>query len=586
MSRKNKSAFVSGLGRHTSRSLGNDVGLNKLAGLSQADLGPDKHKLIDEVFNNVHKVLKGSGLKIGERLTATVVETGINALINNATQTSNLSALTSVSRMGENKSTYTKIVCHVGPSTTDRVKKQLNTPLVEYCEKSLSDTDKDYIQHNKRKYLTLKGGFNEKTISFMMEDTYVRVKDLLYLYSKDERVARNIKLNRDGVRNVYGCIYKFENQFKFKNMLTYHSVILKLHLIRITDINDDVRSLISECTNNKFNVAVKEEDKKDVKPNTKEDETLFDRAKRLGGKLVTEETEKMIQKSNMSREVKETLREVLKQTGTRRGAEFGRIPEDDQYSDPNLMDKKNKFAVSFQTSIKTQLTDSIQFRDRAKILKTWNKVLTPGSIWDFQLSQHCGPGIHLNYLFDIEGINKEHPAQYIFVLESFGDRRASVVRKKDGDFFNGYGPSKVSCDFVHKICYLGTEHESDFREDAIPIVYKTKKREEDFVENSEFAQTFSPTREEKFHVPFDEIEVLEDGKKGSDKEFSLQYDTNFLPDTSLMDGIKFNYGNHGYEGKDLTEDDANYNLKTGPSIDDYEGTGGKLGDILDLDEDE
>jgi hypothetical protein len=584
MSKKNKSAFASGLGRHTSRSLGNDVGLDKLAKLSQGDLSADKHKVVHEVFENVHKVLRGSGLKIGERLTATVVETGINSLVNNLTQTSNLSALTSVSRMGENKSTYTTIVSHIGPPTTDRVKKQLNTPLCEYCEKSLSDTDKDYIQHNKRKYLTLKGGFNEKTISFMMEDTYVRVKDLLHLYSKDPRVARNIKLNRDGVRDVYGCVYKFKNQFKFKNMLTYHSVVLRLHLIKITDINDDVRSLISECTNNKSNVVVKQKDKKDVKLDTKEDQTFIDKAKRLGAKLITEETEQMIQKSNMSKEVKENLREVLKQTGTRRGAEFGRIPEDDQYTDPNLMDKRNKFAVSFQTSIKTQLTDSIQFRDRAKILKTWNKVLTPGSIWDFQLSQHCGKGIHLNYLFDIEALNKEHPAQYTFVLESFGDRRASVLRKEDGDFFNGFGPSKVSCDFVHKICYLGMEHESEFREDAIPTVYKTKKREEDFVENSEFAQIFSPNREEKFHLPFDEIQVLEDGKKGSDKKYSLQYDTNFLPDTSLMDGIKFNYENHGYEGKDLTEDDANYNLKKGPSIDDYEGTGGKLGDILDLDE--
>lgn len=118
---------------------------------------------------------------MGERLVARAIETGINSLINNATQTANLSALTTVARMGENKSTYTKVVSHIGPPTTYRVKKQLNTPLCEYCEKSLADTDKDYIQHSKRKYLTLTGGFNEKTISFLMEDTYVRVKDLLYL---------------------------------------------------------------------------------------------------------------------------------------------------------------------------------------------------------------------------------------------------------------------------------------------------------------------------------------------------------------------------------------------------------------------
>jgi hypothetical protein len=81
MSKKLKSGFVSGLGRHSSRSLGNDVGLDKLAGLNQADLSADKHKIVNEVFDNLHKVLRGSGLKIGERLIATAIETGINLLL-------------------------------------------------------------------------------------------------------------------------------------------------------------------------------------------------------------------------------------------------------------------------------------------------------------------------------------------------------------------------------------------------------------------------------------------------------------------------------------------------------------------------
>ena len=78
---------------------------------------------------------------------------------------------------------------------------------------------------------------------------------------------------------------------------------------------------------------------------------------------------------------------------------FGKILEDEQYTDPNH-DPKNKITSSFEVSLKTQLTDSLIFNEECSIVKSWYKKLEPGSIWEFNLTYHLGKGIHINTLYD------------------------------------------------------------------------------------------------------------------------------------------------------------------------------------------
>lgn len=114
---------------------------------------------------------------------------------------------------------------------------------------------------------------------------------------------------------------------------------------------------------------------------------------------------------------------------------YGKIAEDDQYSDPNINDLKNQITIHFHTTIKSQLTDSIRFRDAAQIVHTWERTLPTKCSWHFTLEPHLGEGIHLNQLYDFEQKNAEHPAGYFFVIEQVGDPTGKLLRNIDKDFF-------------------------------------------------------------------------------------------------------------------------------------------------------
>ena len=524
-------------------------------------------------FTNYFKI---GGSKIGEQAVLKIVDAGIQSITNSLNEQTSLTGLTHVSNLGVNTSTITKTVYHIGKPTTTKIKNQLRTPLVEFCNKSLAESSKDYIQHSKRKHLTLKTGFEQKGFSFLLEDTFLRVSDLLTLFGKDKNIKQNILKNKNGLRNVYGCLYNTELNLKLSSGIDYYSSYIKIHLIKVTDNHDDVRTLVSEITNNGVHRTPvnknSDEDKKDSNLRTK----LKDQAL----KFTQEKTEEAIKKSNIPKDLKNfLLKERLKNEGSLRGkaSDFGKINDDEQYTEPSpsLLDKTNKFSVNFDTSIRTKLTDSIQFRDRAKIIHTWHKILTPGSIWDFNLIQHFGQGIHLNYLYDIENLNNDHPVSYCIVIEHFGDRKAKLIRKKDNDVFFGYGPSRLRVEFKHSVKYLGIQKDDALDSmDPTPCVYKTKKNDNDFEERSSFYDLFTPDREPRFNVNFESIQMIEDNKlTGKTKDFLLQYDETVIPSDNLLDALKENYQNRGFKGDHLTEDDLNRSFPN--ENDEYEGTGGK-----------
>jgi hypothetical protein len=100
----------------------------------------------------------------------------------------------------------------------------------------------------------------------------------------------------------------------------------------------------------------------------------------------------------------------------RSSKKYGKILEDDQYSDPDTNNTKNRIATNFLTSLKCKLTDSVCFQDEAIIVHRWQRTLSPGSIWEFNLHHHLGKGIHLNQIYDFSMKNKDHRSGYFYVL--------------------------------------------------------------------------------------------------------------------------------------------------------------------------
>lgn len=201
------------------------------------------------LFNQVlTEVIKGTGRKIGEQSVVKIVDGISKLIIDQSNDQCALSGLTNVSNLGLNQSTYTSSFFHIGPSTTKKLKQQANTPLVEFISKSLSSSYKDYVQHKKRTQLTLTTGFEQKGYSFLAEDTYLSVKDLLTLFGHDPKIRENIFRNKNGSRNVYGCLYNTHLNLKLSSGIDYYSLIVRIHLVQVTDIHDDFRTLVSECT--------------------------------------------------------------------------------------------------------------------------------------------------------------------------------------------------------------------------------------------------------------------------------------------------------------------------------------------------
>ena len=137
----------------------------------------NNHDIANQISTSLVTGLKESGLKIGERATLKLIDGAIGHLINASNEQSALSGMTTVSGLGVNTSTITRTNYDIGLSTTKKLKRQANTPLVEFHSKVLASSHKDYIQHTKRKNLTLSTGFEQKGYSFLMNNNNYKLSN-------------------------------------------------------------------------------------------------------------------------------------------------------------------------------------------------------------------------------------------------------------------------------------------------------------------------------------------------------------------------------------------------------------------------
>jgi hypothetical protein len=73
--------------------------------------------------------------------------------------------------------------------STKRLKRSKYNPTIDYDEKVISSSEKNYQSHEKRKTLMINSGFNEKGFTFFMEDTCLKVDDYFKFYNQNDNIT-------------------------------------------------------------------------------------------------------------------------------------------------------------------------------------------------------------------------------------------------------------------------------------------------------------------------------------------------------------------------------------------------------------
>lgn len=462
-----------------------------------------------------------------------MLDNGSNSPSNGELRSVPFMSNSNIQSLGKNEAIYYKTFVQLGKPTSGNIRNLSTGPLVEKITKSTSSSSKDYQDHKHRSHLTISTGFNQKSFTFLLEDTYFSVQDYYDLYKIKERFATELEENKsDGVKEIYGAVLHTKNKFKIKNRTPQFSSNVAIHLVKIKDIRANVRSLLQEIIHN----------------------------------------------SEQSRDNKN-----------------GKIPIDFQYSTPKLFDYTNRFGISFLTDLVCTLSMSQKFKEKATIVKSWQATLPAGSIWEFNLTTRLGRGMHLNKINDfyleaptdtiIETISEkmekikgnlrkgksaelndlrsfvddllvkranEHPCGYTFIFEVVGDRRASIQRNKDGDIFSGYSPSTIGIEFDTEITYLTNQNDEDEL-----LVYKRTRQNKNFSEESSFNEIFCPERQIPFHVNSSDI--------GPKKSYKLIFDSVIGGENSILDDLKKTFESIGLDPKSATPQDDGFDYSDADS---------------------
>lgn len=400
---------------------------------------------------------------------------------------------------------YFKTSFSVGRKMSARMKKLKNGPYTETITKDFVDSNTDYQTGVKRKQLLIKNGFNEKNFAFLLEDHYLTIDDWLKIYNVEKifgnERSKNSILNMS--RKKYGCALEMRNTFKLINRMENYSAHIKIHCLQLRDCNCDVRSAVREITyKNKAKIA-STNNLTDAKDN-------------------------------------ESPRELI-----------GKIFRKDQIRVDDVNNKENKFSANLKTTLECKLQDSDNFNARFVHVKSWQRTLAPFSIWEFKFKHHLGNGVNLNKLWNIQCNNNSYTSDYVFIIETVGDRRASIRRNSDKTVNLGYSPVNILVEFKKQLKYLAKlEDENEF------LTIGSTKRDESFEEDSELANIFQPDRNAKFTVDFDNIEYLDE--PNPEAEYTLEYNKSLLTTSDAPRGLASlvkQFEAYGQNSTNVTEDD-------------------------------
>jgi len=264
-----------------------------------------------------------------------------------------------------------------------------------------------------------------------------------YAFLYDE--AKNKFKTKLGNINVYGDVFYENTRLKIRSETDYYSVTVKIHLVKI--LNKDV------------NV----------------------------GKLF---------EGTFSKD-KETLQEGAIPCGRQLSNRF-------IYEEPADYDR---FKSSILTDLRCTLGKSDYFRENATIVKTFHNYLGPSDTWEFNFFMHCGPGILLNKIHEeMMDDARKHPSNYIFVIETSGDPRASITRTSDGQNFDGSSPGRIDYSFERKLRFVKREY-SDYGSGNERLTTRQYAQSDDDFEDPKLQKFFQPDREEKINAVYSSVNV-------------------------------------------------------------------------------
>ena len=390
----------------------------------------------------------------------------------------------------------TRTNVHVGSSPNKKLKKALNGPFHMNNFVTLENTETDWIDHNRRIDLVSNCGFNERGFDVLMDPSFLSLDELESLIdwkNKYEKIIREerIIMKEEELKNNENNRIEIAKRRNKKRSSKYYAGITKI----VTNIK--IRNRLP------------------VYPST----------------VIIHLCQPISPLINSEADIGSIFNGILKN-----------INKEKIYSN-----KIDEFKGHITTSLDTQIKKFDEYRKHFTIVKSWKRKLGSGAQWHFKLTEHIQNGFLLNLLLEKKN-RGDTPISYFYIIEYFGDPRATITRSKDQDIFEGYSPVELSYRLSNKIHFIANIDESDK-----PIVMKVVERDGEFEDKTLFEE-FHPTRKNTFHVNFKDIKINELNGNGD-------YSLNFAGDLSesgmiskVMDKL-IDLGLDKNKFKNLTEDD-------------------------------
>ena len=407
-----------------------------------------------------------------------------------------------------NQITITKTFAHMGRPYSRKLRSYIDGPVHDKFTKLLLDTRQDFKDPKYKVCLNSYAGVNQRNYTFLDSRTYLSMQDINILTNFQEshhdllekeylrllkqlkktftesengellnKIARNRLKSRSDNRVIkhYAALLGQKTQIKIYNRIPVYDVHAMVHLVRFNSYESRDMTTI--------------------------DDLLEDIQWRFQSSLDTE------QKQWLSRIPSE---KVKKQTRS----------------------KTTKFSQQLHTTLDVNVRELESFKKNCTVVKSWARKIPSGGIWEFNLREKFSDGIYLNKVHELNSmkIKADTPVNHFYMIEYYGDRRASVFRNVDKSTFPGvYSPVMVGYDVKFEIEHLSKVSSQD-EIASYEEVFKSKE----FLDDS-LSLEFYPDRGEYLNVDIDNVSIgnPEENKSKKNPEFRLELNSSILENQNL-----------------------------------------------------
>lgn len=247
-------------------------------------------------------------------------------------------------------------------------------------------------------------------------------------------------------------------------------------------------------------------------------------------------------------------------------------------------ENENEYQYQLVTTLNCNIPKLESFKDRCQVIKSWNRKIGPGDIWNFNLKETFKDGLYLNKLSELtrnHGVSDNTPISYFIMIECYGDDTAAVLRKEDNEVFgNVYSPSKLQFEMDFQYKYLAQPENPD----EIAVFSKSTNDKE--FQDQEIGAFYYPDRQEYLNIDFEDIDLFTT-EENKNTKFQLR-DSIIKIETESQENVSsalqeaLNYILKKNPDETLTEDEIEFISTDNSSDKDVDDVDNKE-EILDLD---